>query len=389
MAGVGVDVVGAEAGLEQLVGGVALPDRPLARAEHADAGRALGLERGLELLGHDVERLVPGDRRELAVLGVVAVAHPQQRRGQPVGAVHDLGEEVALDAVEAAVDLGLDVAVGGDHLAVLDRDHHAAAGAAEAARRLGPFQLGLVARHHDVGGLGRQGDAGHGGGGGGGLGLDDLATGELHGSASLSLVPAVRSGGRPARPTARRRPRGSLASRSTMPPELSVSSVTTILPASLAPWIVDAVERGQSRAHRRQRWPAGHGRAGSRCAAQPASGDAAAGDLDGGDRAGGDALAAAGAGGEVDLRLRHAAEPGAEPDRTLRAGVAAALADDAAPGEAAVARHGHAGLRARRRRLPPSRARRESVRCTAGHARHSAGAPGGPAMSWYIQIRKP
>ncbi len=81
----------------------------------------LGLERRLELLRHDVEGLVPGHRRELAVLGVGAVAHPQQRRGQPVGAVHDLGEEVALDAVEAAIDLGLDVAVGGDDPAVLDR----------------------------------------------------------------------------------------------------------------------------------------------------------------------------------------------------------------------------------------------------------------------------
>ena len=65
------------------------------------------LQHALELLGHHVERLVPRDRRELAVLVVLAVLHAQQRRRQAVRAVHDLREEVALDAVHAAVDLGL------------------------------------------------------------------------------------------------------------------------------------------------------------------------------------------------------------------------------------------------------------------------------------------
>jgi hypothetical protein len=37
VARVGVEVVGAEAGLHQLGGGIAFPDRPLAGAEHADA----------------------------------------------------------------------------------------------------------------------------------------------------------------------------------------------------------------------------------------------------------------------------------------------------------------------------------------------------------------
>ena len=36
VARIGIEVVGAEAGLEELGGGVALPDRPLAGAEHAD-----------------------------------------------------------------------------------------------------------------------------------------------------------------------------------------------------------------------------------------------------------------------------------------------------------------------------------------------------------------
>ncbi len=95
----------------------------------------------LELLGHDVEGFVPRHRRELAVLVVLAVLLAQHRLGQAVVAVHDLGEEIALDAVEPAIDLGLDVAVGGDHAIVLGRHHHAAAGAAEPARRLVPFQF--------------------------------------------------------------------------------------------------------------------------------------------------------------------------------------------------------------------------------------------------------
>ena len=40
MARVGIEIVGAEAGLEQLVGRITFPDRPLARSEHADTGRA-------------------------------------------------------------------------------------------------------------------------------------------------------------------------------------------------------------------------------------------------------------------------------------------------------------------------------------------------------------
>src|SRR5690606_4890833 len=47
----------------------------------------------------------------------------------------------ALNAVEAAVDLRLHVAVRGHDLAVLDADHDAASRAAEAARGLRPFDL--------------------------------------------------------------------------------------------------------------------------------------------------------------------------------------------------------------------------------------------------------
>ena len=91
---------------------------------------------------------------------------------EPVGAVHDLGQEVALDAVEAAVDLRLHVAVGRDNLAVLDADHHAAAGAAEAAGRLGPFELD-VRPGRDVLRLSGQADARRGGGCVRGLGFQE------------------------------------------------------------------------------------------------------------------------------------------------------------------------------------------------------------------------
>ena len=40
VAGIGIEIVGAEAGLHQLQRGVAFPDRPLSGAEHADAARA-------------------------------------------------------------------------------------------------------------------------------------------------------------------------------------------------------------------------------------------------------------------------------------------------------------------------------------------------------------
>ena len=183
VARVGIEVVAAEARLHQLGRGVALPDRPLARAEHAHRRRSLGLERLLELLGHHVEGAVPAHRLELAVLGVLAVLHPQQRRGEPVRAVHDLGQEVALDAVQAAVDFRLGVALGRDDAVVLDRHLHVAAGAAEAARRLGPGQLRGLRVGAAVLGQNLDGNAGHGAGGDGG-GMSDEVAASAHGRGS-------------------------------------------------------------------------------------------------------------------------------------------------------------------------------------------------------------
>ncbi|MNS92246.1 hypothetical protein D3C72_1263750 [compost metagenome] len=195
VAGVGVDVVGAEPGLEQLVRGVAFPDRPLAGAEHADGARPLGLQGGLELLRHDVERLVPADRLELALLVVLAILHAQQWLGEAVAAVHDLRQEVALHAVDAAIDLGLDIAVGGDHLAVAGCHHHPAPGAAETAGRLVPLEAGHVRFGDEVAGGAEDRQADGRSGDGGGIGLGEFTAGEFHQASPVWLPSTVNAGG--------------------------------------------------------------------------------------------------------------------------------------------------------------------------------------------------
>ena len=57
-------------------------------------------------------------------------------------AVHDFGEEISFDAIEAAIDLGLGVAVRRYNPAVFGCDHDSATGAAKSAGRLIPFQFG-------------------------------------------------------------------------------------------------------------------------------------------------------------------------------------------------------------------------------------------------------
>jgi len=180
VARVGVDVVGTEAGLHQLVCGVTFPDRPLPRTEHADGFRAASLECGLVLFLHDVEGLIPGNRLELALLVELAVFHAQQGLGEAIGAVHDLRQEVTLDAVDAAVDVRLDVAVRGDHPILSRRHHHAAARAAETAGGLVPLEVSGV-RFGDQIARGRSdGHAGHGRRDGGGIGLGELTSGKAH-----------------------------------------------------------------------------------------------------------------------------------------------------------------------------------------------------------------
>ncbi len=211
VARIGVEVVAAEARLHQLGGGVALPDRPLARAEHRDRLRAVLLQRGLPLLFHDVEGLVPRHRRELAVLVVLAVLHAQQRLGQAVLAVHDLGQEVALDAVQAAVDRRVRVALGGDDAAVLHADQHRTAGAAEAAGGLVPTHLGAGAGRTLCLGDHRNADAGGRCGRGDRIALDEITP--IHAHFIPPSIPDrhryIRKPASPPAPWARGSPRGS------------------------------------------------------------------------------------------------------------------------------------------------------------------------------------
>src|SRR5690606_11903989 len=104
-----------------------------------------------------------------------------------VAAVHDLRQEVAFDAVDAPIDLRLDVAMGGNDLVVAGAHHDAASGAAETAGRLVPAQVGRIRFGDQVGGAAGNGDASSAGGDGRGIGLGELATGEAH-QASPSVL---------------------------------------------------------------------------------------------------------------------------------------------------------------------------------------------------------
>ncbi len=176
VARVGVEVVGTETGLEQLVHGVAFVDGPLPGTEHRHSARPLFRVGLAELALHLVEGLLPGHRHELALLVELAVLHPQQGLRQAVLAVEDLAVEVALDAVQSLVHRRSRVALGGDDAAVLGGHHDAAAGTAEAAHRLVPlpvlFQFG-------GGGFGqfRDRQSHHRCRAGGNAGLDEFATG--------------------------------------------------------------------------------------------------------------------------------------------------------------------------------------------------------------------
>jgi hypothetical protein len=183
VAGVRVQVVGAEAGLHQLGGGIALMDGVLAGTEDGDAGGALLLQSPAHLLFHDVQGLFPGDGRELALLVELAVGHAQQRLGQTVLAVVDLAVEVALDAVQALVDRGVRVTLGGDDAAALGGHHDAAAGTAETTHALVPLPARLAGLDGGLGLFGKR-HPHRGGGGSGNTGLQKITTRKSH----LSLL---------------------------------------------------------------------------------------------------------------------------------------------------------------------------------------------------------
>ena len=126
-----------DAAAEPLGGRVAVEHRPLPGAVDRHRVRARLVQRLLVLPGDQVERLVPRD-------ALPAVAVPEHRVLQPVLAVQHAGQVVALHAQQAPVDRALLVAAHGDDLAVPDPDLDAAAGAAVAAGRLAPREIGLV-----------------------------------------------------------------------------------------------------------------------------------------------------------------------------------------------------------------------------------------------------
>ncbi|EKE18231.1 MAG: hypothetical protein ACD_10C00076G0001 [uncultured bacterium] len=129
--GVGVNIIGPETGLHQLGSGITFPDSPLPGAEHSQRIRPFRLQGRLGLLFHNIESLLPGDRRKVAILVVLAVRHAQHWRRQAILAVHDFREEIALDTVQAAVNRRIRVALSGHNMAVLRTDQHATAGATE------------------------------------------------------------------------------------------------------------------------------------------------------------------------------------------------------------------------------------------------------------------
>ena len=85
------------------------------------------------MLRHFAEGRFPRYGLKAAGLVEFAVLHAHQGLSKTVLAVHDLGVEITLYAVEAAVHRGFRVSLGGNDAAVAHADHQAAAGAAEAA----------------------------------------------------------------------------------------------------------------------------------------------------------------------------------------------------------------------------------------------------------------
>ncbi|MNF66536.1 hypothetical protein D3C84_483310 [compost metagenome] len=180
MTRIGVDIVGAKSRLHEFVGGITFPDGPLPGAEHRDRLGALVFQRLLELQLHHIEGLFPGNRLELALLVIAPVRHAQQGLGQTIHPVHDLGQKVALDAVQATVDLGFHITVGRHHPVVLGRDHHTATGAAKAARGLVPVQGDHVLFSNQVAGRSEHRKPGSGRSNPGSLGLDEFAPSHRH-----------------------------------------------------------------------------------------------------------------------------------------------------------------------------------------------------------------
>lgn len=149
VARIGVDIIGTETRLHQLGGGIAFPERPLTGTEHTNIGRIL-LQCILPLLCHHIKSLIPADRGKLTLLVILvilvifAVLLTQQRLGQTILAVHDLGEEVPLDTVQPLVDRCIGVTLSGYHMPLFGTYQYATTGTTESTGRLAPSNIVLV-----------------------------------------------------------------------------------------------------------------------------------------------------------------------------------------------------------------------------------------------------
>jgi hypothetical protein len=143
--GVGVDVVGAPTGFEQLDGGVTLLDGVLSRPHDPHSGGPQLTVDPLELSLHLVEGPLPADGDEVAVLGELAVLHPHQWLREAILAVEDLGIGIALDTEQPPVDRVFAVALDGHHPALVGGDANTTADAAKATDSLVPTPAVLLA----------------------------------------------------------------------------------------------------------------------------------------------------------------------------------------------------------------------------------------------------
>ena len=130
--GVRLEVVALEPALHPLQRGVTVEHGPLSRPVHPHRVRAVLVQRLLELRRDQVQRLVPRDARERSV-GVALL-----RVEQAILAVQQPWQVVALHAQQALVDRAGLVTPHRDDASLFHADHHAAARAAEPARRLVP-----------------------------------------------------------------------------------------------------------------------------------------------------------------------------------------------------------------------------------------------------------
>ena len=129
--GVGLDIVGADTPLEELGGGIAVGDGPLAGAVHRNSVLAVFVDGLLQFGGNDIQGLLHRHLHHLAVSFDLG-------GGDPVRTVEGLDGVVALHAAEALVDTAVGIALDRHGPVPFHPDQDTATGAAEPAGGLLP-----------------------------------------------------------------------------------------------------------------------------------------------------------------------------------------------------------------------------------------------------------